>query len=315
MSKVLKDVTRTGKERPWRERKTENLTYAEYLAVLNFKKAKRVKECGEVLNFVADDTGHLKLYQTWFCKSRLCAMCNWRRSMKQSNQLVQILNEAVKQQPKARFLFLTLTQKNVEGQQELKEVLHDLGRAINKLFKYKKTAKNFLGYVRSTEITVNQDDGSYHPHMHVLLMVKSSYFKDSENYISQDEWTKYWQKAMKLDYVPVVNVEAVKPNKNKDKDSLVASAQETAKYQVKSKDILSGSDEFNLKVIEDLEQALAGTRQISFGGLFKDIRKQLQLEEVEDNLINTDGNDEDIDEVVANVVAKWDYQRQNYFIN
>lgn len=68
MSKALKDLTKSGKQRPWRERKLENLTYAEYLDILNFKKANRVKNCAEVLNFVADDTGHLKLYQTWFCK-------------------------------------------------------------------------------------------------------------------------------------------------------------------------------------------------------------------------------------------------------
>ncbi|MCM2587593.1 protein rep, partial [Lactiplantibacillus plantarum] len=45
MSKnILKDVSRNGKERPWRERKLENLQYAEYLRILNFKKANRVKE-------------------------------------------------------------------------------------------------------------------------------------------------------------------------------------------------------------------------------------------------------------------------------
>ena len=72
--KILKDVSRNGKERPWRERKLENLQYAEYLRILNFKKANRVKKCGEVLRFVADDEGRLRLYQTWFCKSRLCPL-------------------------------------------------------------------------------------------------------------------------------------------------------------------------------------------------------------------------------------------------
>ena len=313
MSKnILKDVSRNGKERPWRERKLENLQYAEYLRILNFKKANRVKECGEVLRFVADDEGRLRLYQTWFCKSRLCPLCNWRRSMGQSNQLMQVLDEAHKQRKTGRFLFLTLTSENASGE-NLKQEVRKMGRAISKLFQYKKPAKNLLGYVRSTEITINKN-GTYHQHMHVLLFVKPTYFKDSANYINQAEWSKLWQRAMKLDYQPIVNVEAVRSNKAKGKNSLIASAQETAKYQVKSKDILTNDQERDLQVVEDLEQGLAGSRQISYGGLFKEIRKQLQLEDVDAHLINVDDDKVKIDEVVREVVAKWDYNKQNYFI-
>lgn len=50
--------------------------------------------------------------------------------------------------------------------------------------------------------------------------------------------------------------EAVKPNMKRQKNSLLASAQETAKYQVKSKDILTNNQEQDLQVIDDLEQAL-----------------------------------------------------------
>lgn len=310
--KILKDISRNGKERPWRERKLENLQYAEYLRMLNFKKANRVKECGEVLRFVADDEGRLRLYQTWFCKSRLCPLCNWRRSMGQSNQLMQILDEAHKQRKTGRFLFLTLTAENASGE-NLKQEIRKMGRAVYKLFQYKKPAKNLLGYVRSTEITINKN-GTYHQHMHVLLFVKPTYFKDSANYINQAGWSKLWQRAMKLDYQPIVNVEAVRSNKAKGKNSLIASAQETAKYQVKSKDILTNDQERDLQVVENLERGLAGSRQISYGGLFKEIRKQLQLEDVDDHLINVDDDKVKIDEVVREVVAKWDYQRKNYFV-
>lgn len=314
--KVLVDKSRSGKVRPWRERKLENLQYGDYLQMLHYKKAHRVKECGEVLRFVEDKNGHKKLAQTWFCHSRLCPLCNWRRAMKQSNQLTQILEEAVKQRKTGRFLFLTLTVENTTGKQ-LKSELRQMGRAVRDLMRYKKPAKNLLGYVRSTEVTVNHesDQPMYHHHMHVLLFVKSLYFKGSDNYISQSEWTGYWQRAMKLTYVPIVNVEAVKPNVKRQKNSLLASAQETAKYQVKSKDILTNNQEQDLQVIDDLEQALAGSRQISYGGLLKEIRKQLQLEDVENgDLINTDSDDQDTDQVVREIVAKWDYQRNNYFV-
>ncbi|MEQ6219679.1 protein rep [Levilactobacillus brevis] len=44
---------------------------------------------------------------------------------------------------------------------------------------------------------MNEHDGSYNQHLHVLLFVRSSYFKSSDSYINQEEWTRLWQKAFK----------------------------------------------------------------------------------------------------------------------
>ncbi|MEY8735809.1 protein rep [Lactobacillus sp. AN1001] len=63
-------------------KKRENVTYAEYLKILELKKAYSVKKCAEVLSYQIDENGQLKLYQVWFCKSRLCPICNWRRTIK-----------------------------------------------------------------------------------------------------------------------------------------------------------------------------------------------------------------------------------------
>ncbi len=52
--KVLVDRSQSGKVRPWREHKLENLQYGDYLQMLHYKKSHRVKECGEVLRFVED---------------------------------------------------------------------------------------------------------------------------------------------------------------------------------------------------------------------------------------------------------------------
>ncbi|WP_460898733.1 protein rep, partial [Staphylococcus aureus] len=58
-------------------------------------------------------TGERKLYRVWFCKSRLCPMCNWRRAMKHGIQSQKVVAEVIKQKPTVRWLFLTLTVKNV----------------------------------------------------------------------------------------------------------------------------------------------------------------------------------------------------------
>ncbi len=308
---VLVDKNVFGKEKPWSRKKRENVTYAEYLKILEIKKAYNVGKCAEVLSYQVDENGQLKLYQVWFCKSRLCPICNWRRAIKSSKQLELTLNEAVLRYPDARFLFLTLTTKNTFGKENLKAELSKMGRAIYKLMQYKKVEKSLLGYVRSTEITVAKD-GSYNQHLHVLLMIKPSFFNTKGLYITQKEWVKFWKKAMKLDYEPVVFIEAVKDKSGKG--SLKSAALETAKYQTKSSDYLTKDDAKNLKVIDDLEYALRGTRQISFGGILKEIRQELQLDDIEKgDLIHSDGKTEEENFVVRIAIAKFDYFRKNYF--
>lgn len=44
--------------------------------------------------------------------------------------------------------------------------------------------------MRTTEVTVNKTDGSYNQHIDVLLCVGNKYFRGSENYISQNDWTE-----------------------------------------------------------------------------------------------------------------------------
>lgn len=282
---------KNGKRQPWRQKKIENLKYADYLQILKFKKAYRVHECAEKLAFAVDSNGKKKLYQAWFCKSRLCPMCQWRRSLKVTYELKKVLKTAIEEYPKAKFLFLTLTVKNCTGT-ELKSTLKKLTGAFHKLSKYKKVTKNLLGYVRSTEITVNETDGSYHSCLHVLLMVKSTYFKTHDDYITQNEWSELWKRASKLDYTPVVNFKQIYDKKGKG--ALNSAVLEVAKYQLKSKDYLNDDvdDEINLRHLKDLEEALAGTRQYGYGGVLKEIARNLKLPD-ENDLVHIESEEDE----------------------
>ncbi len=42
-NKTLKDITKSGKQRPWREKKIDNVSYADILEILKIKKAYNVK--------------------------------------------------------------------------------------------------------------------------------------------------------------------------------------------------------------------------------------------------------------------------------
>src|SRR5699024_11712385 len=71
-----------------------------------------------------------KLYRVWFCKSRLCPMCNWRRTMKHGIQTQKVVAEVVRLKPKARWMFLTLTVKNVYDGEELNKSLSEMAQGF-----------------------------------------------------------------------------------------------------------------------------------------------------------------------------------------
>jgi len=317
-STTLSDKKKNGKELPWREKKIANVGYFELLEILQFKKAERVSICGEILEFDITHEGRMKLAKAWFCKSPLCPMCNWRKTMKRSIQTTKIVEEVIRQKPKARWLFLTLTVKNVFDGEELDKSLKEMAIGFNRLMKYKKVTQNMIGFMRSTEVTVNKKDGSYNQHMHVLLCVESAYFNTKGAYLSQEDWTNLWKKAMKLDYVPVVHIEAVKNkkrNKKKEITAIQAAVQETAKYSVKDSDYLTGNLVNDLEVVKDLEEGLYRKRMISYGGLLKEVHKQLNLDDIEDgDLVRVDDEDSEVEEKAYSIVAFWNWEKQNYFI-
>ena len=115
-----------------------------------------------------------------------------------------------------------------------------------------------------------------------------------------------------LDYTPVVNIKAVK-NKDTsifDRQGLKKAILETAKYPVKPIEF----DDENLQVIDDLYKGLFRKRQLSFGGLFKKIKLELKLDDVENgDLIHVD---EETGEISGGqqLVAIWNWERKNYYV-
>lgn len=233
--------------------------------------------------------------------------------MKHGIQSKKVVADVIRQKPTVRWLFLTLTVKNVYDGEELNKSLSDMAQGFRRMMQYKKINKNLVGFMRATEVTVNNKDNSYNQHMHVLLCVEPTYFKNTENYVTQKQWIKLWKKAMKLDYDPSVKVQIVRP-KNKQKSDIQSAIDETAKYPVKDTDFMTDDEEKNLKRLSDLEEGLHRKRLISYGGLLKEIHKKLNIDDAEDgDLIHTD-DDEKADEDGYSIIAMWNWERRNYFI-
>ena len=304
---IFLDKNENGKDKDWRGRKVLSLKLADIFENLGYKKSlvERVQTCGDVLRFFRREDGSLKLYQAYFCKNKFCPMCNWRRSMKYSYQTSRIVDGAIKQEPKGRFLFLTLTVKNTEGE-ALNSTISQLTKSFDRLFRRAKVKKNLLGYLRSVEVTHNEDDNSYHPHIHVLMMVRPSFFQSKKDYITQKEWSDMWSQSLKVDYVPMVDIRTVKEKGKGMRGAIL----ETAKYPTKPIKL----DIENKQVVDDLYNGLYRKRQLGFGGLFKTIKKQLALDDVETgDLVHTSDNAESISKGTE-IIAIWNANKQNYYL-
>lgn len=248
----------------------------------NKNKAQDMIDCGRILDFnkeqhLGDLSTRLKLDQMYTCKDRFCPFCTWRKARKLAIQSYAVL-EAIQALENVRYLFLTLTIKNPDTN-DLRRSVKDMMTGFNKLFKYKRIQNSTLGHLRALEVHPQKDNQSKsHPHFHVLLIVPAKYFQvQSPLYIPQKEWQQLWKKAMKLDYKPSVDIRAIKP-KNGQSDALASVVAETCKYPVKSTDLSALSQD----LFETFVTQMKGIRNLGYGGIFKEYRKALMLDDVDD---------------------------------
>jgi plasmid rolling circle replication initiator protein Rep len=186
----------------------------------------------------------------------------------------KVLPKIVNDYPKYRWLFLTLTVKNCEIT-ELRETLVWMNKAWQRLSQLK--AFPAEGWLRSTEVTRGKD-GSAHPHFHTLLLVKSGYF--GKNYVKQDEWVEMWRRSLRIDYNPVLDVQAVK--KGQQPMQLVP---ELLKYCVKESDLVCDREWFL-----ELTRQLHKMKAVVVGGVLRQYLAELEKEP--DDLIGEDDEDE-----------------------
>jgi len=280
---VLVDSQKNGKPTPWAEHKKFSVLVADSYRRLSdqdpalFKKAQAICDCGTWLKFSECPDGHKEgtsLIGASFCRQRLCPMCQWRRALLVAGQVSQVAQEAVHRH-KVSFLLLTLTIKNCDGD-HLHETINQVNGSLRKLLGYKRVKDQVVGWFRGLEVTVPRDN-EYHPHLHVLLAVKPSYF--SRGYLKTVEWVEFWRKALKVDYDPVCDIQAVKPGKG----GLGGAAAESAKYSVKPGDLVDPQDRQGTdQRVGAIHYALHGRRSYAYGGILKEIHRELFKEDPED---------------------------------
>lgn len=314
---ILQDFSTTGKERPWKLHKRENLRLVEIYKMTKEKKLNLISDsrlfdlehCADTLLFMQNAEGKKKLKSANFCRLRLCPMCQWRRSLKMFGQVKKITDKILESDKSIRFIFGTFTIRNCDAK-DLEACIDNL----NKKFRYlvassltfapaKKLKQNLLGYLKAVEVTYNTKDKTYHPHLHVIFAVRNTFFSSSKYYMSKKEWINLWQQALGVDYKPQTDIRAIKSGTAK-------AVAEVAKYPVKTAPILSLPDDEAVEVLKTLTLSLHKKRFVAYGGIFKTIKQELKLTDVETDkdLVNVDTEQQERFNAVIAVLFKYNFK-------
>jgi plasmid rolling circle replication initiator protein Rep len=212
----------------------------------------------------------------------------------------QVLPLIQRDYPKARWLHLTLTVRNCPITS-----LRDTIKLINSAWQRLSQLKKFpaIGFFKSLEIT-RGEDGSAHPHLHILLIVNSSYFQGT-NYIKQDKWVEMWKKALRVDYDPGAYIQAVKVLG--DNGKILDAVKEVIKYTVKADDLTVDSE-----WLAEYTKQVYKIRAISLGGILKTYLSD--AEATNEELVLGESTEE-LNELVAPFyLANWDKPDARYIV-
>jgi hypothetical protein len=141
-----------------------------------------------------------------------------------------------------------------------------------------------------------------HPHFHILGLVPASYF--GRDYLKQEQWAEMWKQSLRVDYDPIVHIQAVKSKKGKapivnpeeigtDDSGMIKGICETLKYTVKENDLVGrfcDDDDVNSNWLKAMTQELHKLRKVDYGGVLKAFGKEVEASM--DDLIGIDDDKE-----------------------
>lgn len=302
---------------PWKEKKllAKEISHLFAEAGLN-KQSENMKKCSTALDFLSDGETR-KVHHVKTCKNRFCPVCSARLASQNATRLYKVLNTIFEENESMQGIFLTLTQKNVKGKDLANELIH-LTKAFDSFRKRARITRASEGWFRALEITYNEKTDEFHPHYHVLLLVKDDYFYNPDIYLSGEDFSEIWQECLGVDYLPSCKIEGLRDEKGNlaysqedRKKALIKACCEVSKYCVKTSDILSKicpekaeelcdescfvfhdgkvHDEKSLKIGKEVESkkvevlktlytATYRKRALGMGGIIKEVAKRLDLD-------------------------------------
>ena len=277
----------------FQDKKIATLGIIEKYQYFNKRKAIDMTDCGQRLQFglyehLQTKEQQKKLEEMYTCKDRFCPFCNWRRARKLGIQSYEVL-KAIESQNKVRYIFVTFTVKNPLIT-DLSNTIKHMNASFKRMVETKRFKNSILGFMRALEIPPQKDNNQYiHPHFHCLFVVSDDYFDTKRDlYINQMEWVQMWKKALRADYAPSVDVRIIKAKNGGD--PIAKAVAETVKYPLKSLDLVK----MDIDLFQELTIQMKAKRALAFGGIIKEYRKKLVLDDAEQGDLIYDGLENEV---------------------
>ena len=248
------------------------------------EKAGRIISCTNFLTYELINQEFIRLKRINLCRERLCLNCQLVNSRKLIKQLFWSIPRLTIKNDE-RLYFLTLTTNNCSAD-ELKDLIQYMCKRQVAFFRH----YGITDYFRSVEITYNQEEQTYHPHLHIIFLVskysKFPFYNPAQGIYGANQLQKEWHEWLTHtnNGYKMATVYEIKDTKT---------IFELCKYITKVKDLE------NFEVLKVLNEQLKGLRLKTPVGQFKTLAKaykqectsiklqELQfLEEAEIQLIN-----------------------------
>lgn len=284
-------------------RENNNIIKSKFVNIDKKKTASQIDTCANTfylktyVNYENEkynlDDKYKKFKPFFICKNKFCSNCAYLRSRKLFCETYQVLQNIVENK-KVDFIayHLTLTVKNpaIKDYTHYQNVMNKaLILMMKKSSKYK--FKNYiLGYQASRETTQSPEAkqrNELHPHIHILLLLKTDFYNEKlRRYkLTQNDILAEWNDCLKHydksfpDSTQIAfkkiqsKTEAEAAVYGKSVDLQNSAIAEVSKYPVKISDLTNMSDNH----FEVLNNALHGARLITYGGIIKQVRAELKI--------------------------------------
>ena len=259
-------------------------------------KIKRFQDCGK---FVTIDPETGNILKANFCKQRLCPVCNYIKSSVNWHKIKNCVEWIKEREQGVNFIFMTLTVKNCTHE-ELSKTINTIVEGFRRLTNRKSWKRTVTGAIRGLEITYNEKENTFHPHIHILASVPADYFlQESGKYITIEQLRNWWSESARLDYFVQVDIKAINQT-----DNAIA---EVAKYSIKMADILKADccDEM-IEATRTVYRCTYGRRLIATLGNFKTAMKELNQGDLDEFELGAIMSHENKIEMI------WDIKNETY---
>lgn len=245
-------------------RKNKKSLYKMALTTNQIEKATRVLNCTNFLTYEYINNEFIRLKRVNLCRERLCLNCQLAKSRELIKQLFWSVPRLEISQDET-IQFVTLTTKNCRGE-ELKETIQKMIKKQVAFFRHYKI-KDFF---RSIEITYNENNGTYHPHLHLIALINKKsgfpFFEKEKGEEGANRIKKEWYKWLGIENEFGYNMATTYEIKN------TKAIFEVCKYCSKVEDLEKQ------EVLKTLDREIKSLRLKTPSGQFKTLAQEYKKE-------------------------------------